>query len=66
MVFATWPELMEVVDGPLITNVLKSSLIWQMLVLHLQMLTRHSPLSLPWDSMYVQFSEEVKPQLAET
>jgi hypothetical protein len=50
------------VDGPVVTNVLKSSLSWQMLELHLQMDTWHVPDSVPVDSKYVQFCEELPPQ----
>lgn len=44
------------------TKVLKSSLIWQMFALALQMLTEQEPVSVPTDSKYVQFSLVLEPQ----
>lgn len=38
------------VDGPLMTNVSKSSLNWHTFLWHLQISTLHAPISLPVDS----------------
>ena len=50
------------VAGPVITKVSKSSRIWQILVLALQIWAEHPPVGAVVSSKYVQFSVELDPQ----
>ena len=55
------------VEGPEMTKFWKSSLIWQMSVLHLHILTSQAPLlTVVEESKYVMFSELTAPQLIVT
>jgi len=55
----------ELVEGPVMTKVLKSKRIWQMLVFILQIFALQAPVFTEVDeSKYVKFSAEVPPQFS--
>ena len=65
--YNTNPTDTVAVEGPEITKFWKSSLIWQMSVLHLQILTSQAPLlTVVEESKYVIFSATCAPQLTVT